>query len=48
MLLMTTILIQKNPLHVTLVLKLIKYENIYTFLHIHELTKEAIIEALDN
>ena len=50
MLLLTTILIQtkKRNLHDTLLLKLIKYENIYTPLHIHELRKEEILEALVN
>ena len=50
MLLMTTILTQtkKRHLHVTVFLKLIKYENIYTPLDIRYLRKEAILEALAN
>ena len=46
MLLMTNILIQKKNIIVMLLLNVIKDENVYTPLHIHELGKEAILAAL--
>ena len=46
---MTTILIQtERNIHVTLLLKSIKYENIYPPLHIYELRQDSYVAILHN